>query len=336
MSDGSYRISVVIPTYQRRASLQRVLSALARQTLVPDDYEVIISIDGSRDGTREMIAMLSTPYALRALWQPNRGRAAACNSGIRAARGQLLVVLDDDMEPVPEFLDAHWQAHDRLEAGDSRAGVLGAVPIQLDPSSSPIVEYIAAKFAEHQGKLARPDYALVLRDFYTGNFSICRKIMLEVGGFDEAFKMYGNEDLELSLRLSQAGVRFVFSPHAAAWQHFEKNFATVAKDNIAKGHTAVLLATKHHEVFGDLRLSTYRQGSRKWRLLRAGLLQLSQLTSAVPRGVIYVITWLEKRRPKRLPLIYRLALDYFFWVGANSALREQHRSLDELRSWSKV
>ncbi len=160
--------------------------------------------------------------------------------------------------------------------------------------------------------------------------------MLEVGGFDESFKIYGNEDLELSLRLSQVGVRFVFSPQAAAWQHFEKNFAAVAKDNIAKGRTAVLLATKHRDVVGDLRLSTYRQGSRQWRLLRAGLLRLSQLTGAVPRGVIQVITWLEKRRPRRLPLIYRLALDYFFWVGANAALREQHRSLDELRLWSKL
>ena len=336
MSDEIYRISVVIPTYQRCDSMQRVLSALARQTCAPDNYEVIVSIDGSQDGTREMIAALSTPYALRSLWQPNRGRAAACNAGIQVACGQLLVLLDDDMEPVPEFLDAHWQAHDRLGAGNSRSGVLGAVPIKLDPTSPPVAEYIAAKFAEHQRRLAQPAYALTLRDFYTGNFSIRRELMFEAGGFDEAFKIYGNEDLELSLRLSQAGVRFVFSPEAVAWQHFEKNFAAVAKDNVAKGRTAVLLAAKHRGVFYDLRLSTYRQGSRKWLWLRAGLLWLSRLTSAVPRGVIRVMTWLEKRRPKRLSLYYMLALDYFFWVGANLALRAQQCSLDELGSPSKL
>src|SRR4051812_8618211 len=46
-----YRISVVIPTYQRRASVQRALRALSRQTLQPEYYEVIVAIDGSTDGT---------------------------------------------------------------------------------------------------------------------------------------------------------------------------------------------------------------------------------------------------------------------------------------------
>ena len=332
MSEKLYSISIVIPTYQRCASVQRVLSALAQQTFPPNDYEVIVSIDGSQDGTQEMIAALSMPYALRSVWQPNRGRAAACNAGIQIARAEVLVILDDDMEPGPEFLQAHWDAHQRSGRGDSRSGVLGAVPIKFDPTSPPIAEYIAAKFAEHQHKLAQPDHVLTLRDFYTGNFSIRREIMCEVGGFDEAFKIYGNEDLELSLRLSQAGVQFVFSPEAATWQHFEKNFAAVAKDNIAKGRTAVLLAIKHAETFSDSRLSTYRQGSRKWRAVRDGLLWLSRWLNAVPRGVMRGVTWLEKRRPQRLMLYYMLALEYFFWVGAQAALREQHRSLDELRS----
>ena len=328
MSDGAYRISVVIPTYQRCASLQRVLSVLARQTLAPDDYEVIVSIDGSQDGTREMIAALSMPYALHALWRPNRGRAAACNAGIQVACGEVVVILDDDMEPVPEFLEAHWGAHHQPGAENSRLGVLGAVPIRLDPSSPPVAEYIAAKFAEHQHKLAQPGYTLTLRDFYTGNFSICRETMLEVGGFDEAFKIYGNEDLELSLRLSQAGVRFVFSPEAVAWQHFEKSFAAVARDNIAKGRTAILLVTKHAEAYPSMRLNTYRQVSRKWYLLRALLLGLSRYAPFVPQQVTRSMSWLEQRRPAHLHLYYALALDYFFWLGAKSAQAEGSQRLN--------
>src|SRR5512147_2694955 len=81
------QLSVVIPTYQRCATLERALRALAQQTLPVDAYEVIVSIDGSGDGTREMVAQLVTPYRLHALWQPNHGRATACNAGIAAARG---------------------------------------------------------------------------------------------------------------------------------------------------------------------------------------------------------------------------------------------------------
>ena len=58
-------VSVVIPTHQRRASLERALRALSRQALAPHEYEVIVAIDGSTDGTRESVEAMRTPYALR-------------------------------------------------------------------------------------------------------------------------------------------------------------------------------------------------------------------------------------------------------------------------------
>jgi len=190
--------------------VRQLLQALATQTLPADEYEVIVSIDGSEDGTRELVAQFPASYALRFAWQPNRGRAAACNTGIRMALGELIILLDDDMEPPPDFLRGHLNAH----AGATRLGVIGAAPIAVDHASPPVVGYIGSKFNEHLAKLAQTSYALQLRDFYSGNFSIRRDVLLEAGLFDEAFKVYGNEDLELSLRLSRAGVRLVYSPDA--------------------------------------------------------------------------------------------------------------------------
>src|SRR5512147_2927642 len=92
-------VSVIIPTYNRRDSVERTLRALTHQTLAADAYEVIVSIDGSQDGTREMVDAFATPYRLTCVWQSNQGRAAACNAGIRMAQGDVLVILDDDMEP---------------------------------------------------------------------------------------------------------------------------------------------------------------------------------------------------------------------------------------------
>ena len=126
------RVSVVIPTYRRRASVERVLEALRRQTFSADLFETVVSVDGSEDGTRESVAAFPAPYALKGLWQANRGRAAACNAGVRAARGELIVLLDDDMEPAAEFLEAHVGAH----ATGATRGVLGAVPVALGDDQS--------------------------------------------------------------------------------------------------------------------------------------------------------------------------------------------------------
>src|SRR5579859_441426 len=255
----SYRVSVVIPTYRRYAAVRRLLEHLARQTTAADEYEVIVSIDGADDVTREVTAAFRAPYALHTLCQLHGGRAAACNAGILIAKGELVVLLDDDMAPVPEFLRAHQEAH----TGEPRCGVMGAVPVVV-PADAPIVAaYIAAKFDRHLEKLARPDHVFDLRDFYSGNFSIRRALLLEVGLFDESFKIYGNEDLDLSLRLARAGIRLRYRADALARQSYTKTFVELACDTIAKGHTAVLLAGKHPEAFHELKLATFHDASRR-------------------------------------------------------------------------
>ncbi len=312
----TFKISVVIPTYQRCESVRRLLKALADQTMPAGDYEVIVSIDGSKDATREMVTAFEASYLLQGLWQPNRGRAAACNTGIRAATGQLVVLLDDDMEPPPTFLEAHHKEH----RDSPLSGIIGAVPIRYDRTSPPVVQFIGAKFNEHLEHLGRSNGQFKLRDFYSGNFSINREVILELKGFDEDFKQYGNEDLELFLRLKSKGVSVKFSQEALAYQHYTKNFAGLARDNIAKGHTSVLLSKKHPEIFKDLKLNTYRQASRKWRLLRAGLLRLSKLSDMTPALLIKFMAWLERRHPAHLNLYYTLVLDYCYWWGVTKAL----------------
>ena len=147
-------VSVIIPTYNRRDSVERALRALAHQTLASEAYEVIVSIDGSQDGTREMVAAFAAPYRLCCVWQPNQGRAAACNAGIRIAQGEVLVILDDDMEPAPDCLERHWRAHPIR----SRFGIMGAVPMYCENTDPPVAAYVAAKFNRHLDNLARSDH----------------------------------------------------------------------------------------------------------------------------------------------------------------------------------
>lgn len=314
-------ISVVIPTYQRCASVRRLLAALSRQTVPAAEYEVIVPIDGSDDGTKEMIDRFDAPYRLVGSWQPNRGRAAARNAGIRLAGGRIVVFLDDDMEPLPEFLRAHLDAH----PPGSRRAVIGPVPIHADASSPPIVHFRREGMDTHLTRLAEPDYRLGFRDIYSGNLSLPRELLNEIGGFDETFTLYGHEDYELALRLVRTGAELGYCPTATAIQHYEKDYADFARDCMARGRTAVLFARKHPDVASSLQLATYRTGPLGWRTTRAVMLLLTRVMPAFPAWVIGTMQWLERRRPTRLPGLYRRSLDYFFWAGARSALRESAR-----------
>jgi GT2 family glycosyltransferase len=279
---------------------------------------VVVVIDGSDDGTREMVASFDAPYALLGLWQPNRGCAAARNAGLHQTRGEIVVLMDDDMEPSEEMLEAHLRAHE----GEPSIGVLGAVPIATGPSTPPIVRYVAEKFDRHLAGLAE-GRRIGFRSFYTGNFSIRRQTLDRVGLFDETFTEYGNEDSELALRLLRAGVRMCYCAGALARQHYEKDFPAVARDYEAKGRTAVHCARKHPEAAEHLQRKLYTGVSRKARVARTMLVALSGRARTLPRLVVRVTAWLE-RGPRRAGLgrWYRLVLDYFYCLGARAALRE--------------
>jgi len=247
-------LSVVVPTYRRAASIERLLASLTRQ-LEPPTFEVIVAIDGSEDGTRETVDSFAGRLPVQALWQSHRGRAAACNAGARRARGRILVLLDDDMEPAPEFLREHSRAH----LGDARLALVGPAPIRDDASSRPIVRYRAAGFARKLERLRQSDSEPGVGDLYTGNFSLPRELFLEVGGFDEGFVCYGNEDKELLVRLRRAGARLGFAPRALATQHYEKEYADLARDTTGEGQNAVLFAERHPALLDDLYLMEFER-----------------------------------------------------------------------------
>ena len=320
----SPRITVVIPTYQRRDAVRCLLASLASQTFPADALEVIVSVDGSTDGTADAVRAFAAPYTVSVLEGPNRGRAGACNAGIRAASGDLVILLDDDMEASPGLLTAHARAHQP----SGKLAVVGAAPIIATAGSPPFVRYAADGFRSRLERLAQPGYRLRFRDAYTGNFSVRREVLQSIGGFDEAFRVYGHEDYELALRLQAEGVELVYAADAIAHQHYDKTFAAFARDGIARGRTAVLFAAKHPSVVESIKLSEYAQVPWKWRALRSLLLQAGHVTERVPRWVIVAVTAAERREPARLDKWYRYAIDYFYWYGVRQGERDRSKISD--------
>lgn len=205
------KLSVVVATYNRPLLLRRLLLQLAAQRLPLRDFEVVVVDDGSAVPAAEAMAGLALPCTLRVIRQRNAGAAAARHRGALAARGALLVLLDDDMQVAPDFLEQHLAAH----RGGGRTVVLGR--IRADPALErmPLVERWHARLLDRKaaqiaaGEL-RPQGSLL----FTGNVSLRRADYLAAGGFDVALGQ--SEDIELGMRLEKAGASFVFSEAASS------------------------------------------------------------------------------------------------------------------------
>jgi GT2 family glycosyltransferase len=311
-------ISVVIPSRQRRESLRRLLRSLEAQSLPPTRFEVVVCLDGCTDGSDAMLAGLRTAYALRVRELPGRGRAAACNEAIRAAHGALVVILDDDMEPAPGLLQAHAAAHRRADERGERLAVLGAAPVS-DDGANPAATYVAGKFGRHLRKLARADQPPAVRDFYTGNCSIRRDTLERVGLFNERFDDYGNEDLDLFVRLRRAGVSIRFDADAEATQHYEKDIGALMRDSRSKGRTAVLLARLHPEVKGELQLGSWRRTPRRVRIPVAFLLGVDRLVPSLPAHLPSMLRRVGRGDQGVGRLAFEVALAYAYWLGVREA-----------------
>ena len=315
------RASIVIPTYRRRDDVVRLVRMLAEQTVPPSDYEVVVVVNGPEDGTRQALADVSVPYTLRVLYRDTPGLAAARNAGVNNAFGEVVIILDDDMEPTPGFVEAHLAAH----AAGERKAVMGPVPVAMSETMSAPSAYVGDKFNRHLERLARCGGPTTARDFYGGNLSLPRDVFLGIDGFDERFTQYGNEDVELSLRLAAASVPIVFEPTAVATQRYDKTFAALAEDTVAKGRTAVQLARLHPEVRPQLKLGEWRKQPLVRRMFVGVLLTATRLVPPVRHVVAWFMGVLGEHRRSLALRLYPPVLDYFYWCGVREAERDSPR-----------
>lgn len=109
MTELSPTLSVIIPTYNRKASLRRTLESLVVQTFPLDQIEVIVVDDGSTDDTWT-IAQLPLPFTLRYIRQDNQGATAARNHGATVSSAEILIFIDDDVTISPNALESLAEA----------------------------------------------------------------------------------------------------------------------------------------------------------------------------------------------------------------------------------
>lgn len=301
--NSAVRLSVVIPTYNRPEAILRILQDLARQSLAPNSFEVIVVDDGSVSPIRPIIQKFTFPYQLFVLEQLNAGPATARHRGILHSSGEITVAVDDDMLLPTGFLEAHDAAH----PVGSRRVALG--PFYNEESRRlPLHQRMGSRSVIHTMNAARDEQRRIAGSrMYTGNVSFRRSDYVQVDGFDPAFRI--SEDAELGIRLAQSGVVLTFAKDA----HSVHATIPVALHDwmqlaVAYGRADTRVAAKHPR---DRDASPWRFLSYV-RVISRPFLLLSALTPSAMRSV----TWLAFKAAHAAD---RLRLDCIALAGVTFA-----------------
>jgi N-acetylglucosaminyl-diphospho-decaprenol L-rhamnosyltransferase len=209
----SLSVDVVVPTYGSWELTRSCLEHLRRQTL---PHSVIVADNASTDGTPERVRA-TFPDARLVELDANRGFATSCNRGARAGDGEVVVLLNNDVDCPPGFLE-HLVAP---LLNDDRIGSVTAVLVRPDWGAIDSVGLTAdvtlAGFPRLRGRPVGE--ARSARPVLTGPAGAAgayrRTAWEQVGGLDEGVFMYG-EDLELALRLQAAGWTTALAADAVA------------------------------------------------------------------------------------------------------------------------
>jgi GT2 family glycosyltransferase len=209
------RISVIIPNWNGAAHLPTCLNALRAQT--HRDFEIIVADNASTDGSLGLMAREYPDVRVLRL-ERNLGFTGACNAGLRAAQGDILILLNNDTEAEPRWLAEVLAAFGR----HPQAGLVASKMLLFDrrnilhtagdvfkvdgtPGNRGVWQEDCGQFAEG------PVFSA------NGGSAAYRRVMLDkIGLLDEDF-FFSCEDVDLAWRAQLAGWRAVYAPRAVVY-----------------------------------------------------------------------------------------------------------------------
>jgi glycosyltransferase involved in cell wall biosynthesis len=233
-------VSVVIPTFNRRQSLENVISPLLRD---PATGEVVVVIDGGSDDTFEFLRdwSVSEPR-IRAITQENAGPSAARRRGVLESRFDLIVLIDDDVEAGPGLVTGHA----RLQSGNDHLVVIGYMPVLL-PSQRRRGQAAILLYAdeyEQTCELYENDRSEIFCHLWAGNMSIRRTDALMVGSENEVRLDY-HEDLRFGLQCETLGFAAIFDRSLASRHRHESSLGKLTLEARRSGKARVQLIQEY-------------------------------------------------------------------------------------------
>lgn len=210
--------SVIIPNYNGKPLLATCLEALRRQTYPADGFEVIVVDDASTDGSVAYLQETFPEVRVVALHE-NAGFVGASNAGAAAARGDVLVMLNNDTEAEPGWLAALLAAlAEHPEAGSAGSKMLLFDRRDTLHTAGDVmgVDGIPRNRGVWQKDQGQYDGEPWIFGPCGGAAAYRREAWQQAGGFDPALFMY-MEDVDLAWRLQLLGWKAVYAPEARVY-----------------------------------------------------------------------------------------------------------------------
>jgi glycosyltransferase involved in cell wall biosynthesis len=262
---GLPSLSVIIPTFNCAALLPDALASVDAQEW--PGIQVIVVDDGSNDGTAALLGPMAERGELLLLRQSNGGPSAARNTGLQAATGEYVAFLDADDRWAPGAFRKLWEKTQIAPGARwSFTDVVRAYSDRDEPRCGPYPD-------------EDPLYAILRDNFVQRGGLFERALLLELGPFDESYRIF--EDWDLYIRLFRADVKGAYLP--GPWYRYAVRGGSLTQDHALLVGSRARLLEKHHRelaVQGD-RVIRKIYAHQLWKLAREYYYRLHQPASAL-------------------------------------------------------
>jgi len=295
-------VSLIIPTRNRPEQLRSCLEACARLEYPRHLLEFLLVDDGSSPPVSQLLEALPGGVRARILRQNLSGPAAARNRGIEEAAGELLVFLDDDCLPVPDWLLRFADAYRKRPSAAFGGRTVNRLPNCLCSATSQLlIDYLYQYF----GRQA-PGRGF----FASNNLAAPREALRALGGFDIAFPLAAGEDRELCDRWLRAGFALQYVAEAVVRHGHWISFRGFCRQHVRYGRGAfhfqrsrrrrgLAIRIEPVRFYRDLVLYPFRQSSGLRALRQSMLLAVSQVCNAAGFALEAGRAWRRGRQPDR-------------------------------------
>lgn len=237
-------VSVVVPTRGRPARVLALIEALLAEFGLE---EVVVVCDGDDETLHQLQDRAEAQPRLRPFGQPPQGAGAAREHGVRVARGDVVLLLDDDVVPDPGLVEGHAREHARhVESVLVVGALLTQRPVRRTVNSI-TTEVYADDYATCVADWER-DPTTLLTHLWAGNLSLPRSTALRVGLCSADMAGLYFEDQQLGLRLRAARVPAVHRPDLRVRHEHERSLSAFLSDAERQGRALPLLHRDHPDV----------------------------------------------------------------------------------------
>jgi len=248
------KIAINVAVYNESDHINKLLESLLVQTKMPD--EIIIVDDGSKDDTAKIIKKFAAENpTIRYLYQKNAGPSAARNNAWKNSAADICIFTDGDCVPQKNWIETMLPYFEDEKVG----AVAGTYKTENDDNL--LALFVGYEIAWKYEKLRGP-----VNVHGTYNLAVRKKILEEIGGFNEKFRTA--EDADLTYRISEKYTIY-FTPESVVGHYHPEKFWAYMKNQEKRGEDRVLLY-KHHP--NRITNDTYTGKIIKYQVLAGGML----------------------------------------------------------------